>query len=193
MAILREALRLVSTSPGDLVYYLVTLFALEAILAMVVGEWSRGRRTPQVRRWLLAGVGMLITRAVLMVAALLAWRGAFEAAAVMPPLERFMDAAVLLLLGWAALPLSDEYPAVMAALLVGSLLMGLVGYTAAAAVWHQAATDRPELVYNGYMQDSLWTVISLGVCFSLDWACWHGVARSGVCCSEPCCCLQPAL
>ena len=81
----------------------------------------------------------------------------------MPPLERFMDAVVLLFLAWAALPLSDEYAEIMTALLVGGLLMGLVGYTAAGAVWYQAATDNPALVFNGYMQDTLWTVISLGL------------------------------
>ncbi len=163
MTIWDEALKIVTESPGDLVYYLVTLFALEAILAMAAGEWSRGRRTPQVRRWLLAGTGMLLTRGILMVVALLAWRGVLSAPAVMPPLERFMDAAVLLLLAWAALPLTDEYPAVITALLVGSLLIGLVGYTAAAAVWYKAVTDDPALVFNGYMQDTLWTVIALGL------------------------------
>ena len=65
MNILRQALELISEPAGGLVYYLVTIFALEAILAMVAGEWSRGRRTPQVRRWLLASIGMLLTRAVL--------------------------------------------------------------------------------------------------------------------------------
>lgn len=163
MDILEEAIELVSKSPGDLIYYLVTIFALEAILAMAAGEWSRGRRSPRVRRWLLAGTGMLITRAVLMVVALLVWRDVLSGAAVMPPLERFMDAVVLLLLGWAALPLSDEHPAVMTALLVGSLLAGLVGYTAAAAVWYRASTDTPELIFNGFMQDVLWTVIGLGL------------------------------
>jgi signal transduction histidine kinase/GAF domain-containing protein len=163
MSIIEEALKLVTKSPGDLIYYLVTLFALEAILAMTLGEWLRERRTSQVRRWMIASVGMLLTRGVLMVVALLAWQGVVSATTVMPPLERFMDAVVLLFLGWAALPLSDEYPAVMTGLLVGSLLMGLVGYTAAASIWYQAATDDPTLIFNGYMQDTLWAVIGLGL------------------------------
>jgi signal transduction histidine kinase len=162
MSIFDEALKLVTEPPGDLVYYLVTLFALEATLAMTLGEW-RWRRTPQVRRWLLAGGGMLLTRGVLMIAALLAWQGVLPATAVMPPLERFADVLVLLFLGWAALPLSDEYPAVTTSLFVGGLLMGLVGYTAAAAVWYQASTDDPTLIFNGYMQDMLWTVTALGL------------------------------
>jgi len=163
MSLLDQALELVSESPGDLVYYLVTLFALEAILAMVVGEWLRERRTPQTQRWLVAGLGVLFTRGVLMVAALLAWRGVWSAAAVMPPLERFMDAVVLLFVGWAALPLSDAYPVAATGLLGASLLAGLVGYAAAASVWYRAVTDQPDLIFNGYMQDTLWTVVGLGL------------------------------
>lgn len=163
MTIFEQALEIISEPPGALVYYLVTIFSIEAILAMAAGEWLRGRRTPEVRRWLLAGTGMLLTRGVLLVAALLAWRGVFPPEAVMPPLERFMDAVVLLLFAWAALSLSDEYPEVMTALLVGSLLIGLVGYTVAAVVWYQAVIDDPGLVYNGFLQDTLWTVIALGL------------------------------
>jgi signal transduction histidine kinase len=163
VTVFEQALEIISEPPGALVYYLITIFALEAILAMVAGEWLRGRRTSEARRWLLAAAGMLLTRAVLMVAALLAWRGVFPPEAILPPLERFMDIVVLLLFGWAALPLSDEYPDTMTALLVGSLLIGLIGYTVAAVVWYQAAIDDPSLVYNGFMQDTLWTVIALGL------------------------------
>jgi signal transduction histidine kinase len=163
MSILDQALKLVTESPGDLIYYLVTLFAFEAILAMVAGEWLRERRTPQARRWLVAGLGILLTRGVLMAAALLAWRGVWSATAVMPPLERFMDAVVLLFVGWAALSFSDEYPALATGLLAASLLAGLVGYAAAASVWYRAVSDQPELIFNGYMQDTLWTVVGLGL------------------------------
>jgi signal transduction histidine kinase len=163
VTIFEQALEIISEPPGALVYYLVTIFSIEAILAMAAGEWLRGRRTPEVRRWLLAATGMLLTRGVLLVAALLAWRGVFPPEAVIPPLGRFMDAVVLLLFAWAALSLSDEFPEVMTALLVGSLLIGLVGYTVAGVVWYQAATDDPGLVYNGFLQDTLWTVIALGL------------------------------
>jgi signal transduction histidine kinase/GAF domain-containing protein len=163
MTVLDEALKLVTESPGNLVYYLVTLFSLEAMLAMVAGEWARGRRTPRVRRWLLASVGMFVTRAILMVVALLAWRGVLPDHAIIPPLERFMDAVVILFLGWAALSLSDEYPTIMTALFTGSLLAGLVGYAGAAFVWYRASTENPELVFNGFLQDTLWSAVTLGL------------------------------
>ncbi len=163
MSIFDEALKLVTESPGDLVYFLVTLFALEAILAMALGEWLRGRRTSQVRRWLWAGIGLLLTRAVLMVGALLVWQDVLPAVTVMPPLERFMDVLVLLFIGWAALSLSDEYPAMATALLVGGLLLGLIGYTVAAALWYEEASADPTLIFNGSLQDMLWTVVALGL------------------------------
>ena len=163
MSIFDQALDLITQSPGSLVYYLVTFFALEAILAMVAGEWLRQRRTPQARRWLVAGVGILLTRGVLMLAALLAWRDVWSTAAVMPPLERFMDALVLLFIGWAALPLADEHSSIMTGLLGLGLLVSVAGYAAAATVWYRAVTDQPELVFNGYMQDALWTAIGLGL------------------------------
>lgn len=162
MPILDQAVELVTTSPGDLVYYLVTLFAIEAVLAMAIGEWLRERRTPQTRRWVLAGLGLFLTRGALMLAGLLAWRGVWPPQAVMPPLERFMDALALLFIGWAALPLSDDYPAATSSVLAVSLLAGLLGYAAAATVWYQAVAATPDLVFNGYMQDLLWTVVGMG-------------------------------
>ena len=163
MSMFEQALTLVTEAPGNLVYFLVTIFALEAIFAMALGEWLRGRRTPQVRRWLLGSVGMLLTRVVLIVVALLVWGGALSAVTIMPPLERAMDAMLLLFLGWAALPLADEYADVITGILVVGLLAGLVGYVLAGLVWYEAAVDNPELIFNGYMQDTAWTVIGLGL------------------------------
>jgi signal transduction histidine kinase/GAF domain-containing protein len=163
MDILDQALKLVTEPPGDLVYYLVTIFALEAILAMTLGEWLRWRRTPQVRRWLVASAGMSLTRGVLMAVALLVWQGLVSSASILPPLERFMDMVVVVFLGWAALPWSDERPTLTTALLIGSLLAGLVGYSAAAVAWYEATTQDPTLMFNGHVLDTLWTVIMLGL------------------------------
>jgi signal transduction histidine kinase len=163
MNIFEQALQLIIEPPGNLVYYLVTLFALEAILAMAMGEWLRGRRTASVQRWLLASAGMLLTRGVLMVVALLAWQGLLESAILMPPLERFMDVLVLLFLGWAVLSWSDRLPTVATGLLVVVLLLGLIGYAAAAVDWHEMATSNPDLVFNGSVQDLIWSALALGV------------------------------
>jgi signal transduction histidine kinase/GAF domain-containing protein len=163
MSVFEQALTLVTEAPGNLIYFLITIFAIEAIFAMALGEWLRGRRTPQVRRWLWGSIGMLLTRAVLMVAALLVWGGVISAVTIMPPLERAMDAMLLLFLGWAALPLADEYAEVVTGILVVGLLAGLVGYALAGGVWYTAASDDPELIFNGYMQDLVWSVIGLGL------------------------------
>ncbi|MCP4514812.1 MAG: hypothetical protein GY824_06225, partial [Delftia sp.] len=163
MSVLEQALELVAEAPGNLIYFLVTIFALEAMFAMSLGAWLRGQRAPQVRRWLLGSLGMLLTRAVLIIAAILITGGVVSATAVMPPLERAMDAMLLLFLGWAALPLADEYTDVITGILAVGLLAGLVGYALAGWIWYQAAMDDPELIFNGYMQDFVWSVIALGL------------------------------
>jgi signal transduction histidine kinase/GAF domain-containing protein len=163
MSVLEQALELVSEAPGNLVYFLVTIFALEAMFAMSLGAWLRGQRSPQVRRWMLGSLGMLLTRALLIISAVFVAGGVISATAVMPPLERAMDAMLLLFLGWAALPLADKYTDVLTGILAVGLLAGLVGYALAGWIWYQAATDDPELIFNGYMQDFTWSVIALGL------------------------------
>ena len=163
MGLLREAILLLSEPPGDLVYHLVTLFALEAILAMLLGRRMRGEEGPRLRRWLLAAGGLLLARAVLMLAALLGQTGTFVPAALAPPLERYLDLASLLFILWAALPLSERYPQASGALLAFGLIALTALYAFFALQWYGLALADPNLAYNGQPQESVWEVLSLAM------------------------------
>ena len=71
-----QAIELLIHPPGDLVYYLIILFAIEALLGLAVVRARRTGWTRQLRLILLAAGVMLIGRAVLMVIALLSQQSA---------------------------------------------------------------------------------------------------------------------
>ena len=73
---INQAIELLSRSPGDLVYYLIILFALEAMLGLAVVRARRSGWTRQLRLILLASSVMLIGRVVLVVISLLSLQGA---------------------------------------------------------------------------------------------------------------------
>jgi hypothetical protein len=71
MALLRELIALITVPPGDLVYHLVTLFAIQLILGIAFGHWNRHRLDPKAIRLLVTGVGFAFARALLMLVAVL--------------------------------------------------------------------------------------------------------------------------
>src|SRR5512135_2722259 len=109
---INQAIELLSRPPGDLVYYLIVLFALEAMLGLAVVRARRSGWTRQLRLILLAAVVMLIGRAVLVVISLLSLQGArpdvLLASALLPPLERFIDLSSIAILALALVPLLRE-------------------------------------------------------------------------------------
>lgn len=161
MTLFDDAIRLLSEPPGNLIYYLAVMFAIEAILAMAAGEWLRGRQTPQARRWLLSSLGLLLGWGALMVVALLSWQGIIAPASIAPPTERFLNAVAIVLIAWAALSLPDPYVGAATGLVILLLILGLVGYTVTTAIWHDLVTQDPRLSLNGHLLETVWEVCSL--------------------------------
>lgn len=103
MNILTEALRLLAQPPGDLVYFLVTLFALQqAFLQALLGRRA-GKTALQAQRWAWATGGLLLGRGVLIVLGLLGTTQLITPALVIPPLEQFLELSGILLVLWAML------------------------------------------------------------------------------------------
>ncbi len=165
MPFLRDIIALIVTPPGDLVYHLITLFAIQIILGIAVGHWNRNRRDPAAIRLLIAGFVFALARAVLMLVAMLHRIGMLQSNVVLPPLERYLDLVTLLLAIWAFLPLLKQHVRLGVMILISSLLIATGVYAAFAALWPQEALD---VSYNGYWQERVWVlsgIILLGVAF----------------------------
>lgn len=160
MDALTKAVRFLSVLPGDLVYHLVVLFAIEAVLAMAL----RQHRTARARRWALAALGLGAGRLLLILVAVL---GALKLipspgpVAITPLLERFVEVASLGLLAWAFVPLFERHPRAGVILAMGNLILAAIAYAWAAPRWFIASSTG--VFFNGSQQDIAWGVWALAL------------------------------
>ncbi len=158
MTVLLEALRLLTQTPGDLVFYLVTLFAMQQGL-LLAHNAGRVQPTPLTRRWQQAWLGMLAGRVLLMGLGLFVNAGWLDAALVIPPIERALEAFTLVLVFWAV---SGARPAPWQLPALGILMIGLGAYYAYNALtWPEQAVYL--VVYNGTSGELIWEVFSLSL------------------------------
>lgn len=101
MSIFTAAIDLLVQPPGDLVYFLVTLFALQQALLPASLMRRAAPEAPGPRRWLWALGGMLAGRVVLILFGLLGLAEVLPPATWLPPLERLIEVAGTLLVLWA--------------------------------------------------------------------------------------------
>ncbi len=171
VSLLRDSLQLISSQSGTLIYYLVTLFAIQLILGVAVGHWQR-RRDDASTRLLAMGAGVFLARTILMLAAILARIGVASPDVVLPPLERFLHLTTVVLTVWAFLPILQQATQLSTAGLIGSLVIAAGAYAAFAALW--PGVEATDAAYNSHWQESVWevsTVVVLGLGFaaSLAW------------------------
>ncbi len=101
MSIFTEAIDLLVHPPGDLVYFLVTLFALQQALLPAALAHRTAPAAVVPRRWLWALVGMLAGRAVLIILGLLGLADLLAPAIWLPPVERLIEIVSITLMLWA--------------------------------------------------------------------------------------------
>lgn len=165
MTILHDAIQLLTEPPGDLVYFLVTLFALQQALIPALTARRAAPEAPSPRRWLWAVGGMLLGRAVLIVVGLLGSAVILDPVAVLPPLERLIEVSGIALVVWAMTGAKARRWQTVLLLIV----------LAAAGVFY-AIYDAPRWpallaageAYNGSLQEWIWeiaavTLLSLGL------------------------------
>ncbi|HID64626.1 MAG TPA: hypothetical protein EYP49_18065 [Anaerolineae bacterium] len=157
--LIKDFVELITTPPGDLVYHLVTLFAIQIVLGIAFGHWNRHRRDPAAVRLLVTGIGFALARTLLMLLAVLNRVGVLSPSVVLPPLERFLDLATLLLTAWAFLPILERYPRLGVALLFLTILIALGAYAAFATLWPK--DEAAGIIYNGYWQETVWELCSM--------------------------------
>ncbi len=155
--IVTQLTRLLSVPPGDLVYHLVVLFAIEAVLLMAVGEGRRSGWPGGALRLTLAASGALVLRSAQVMVALLSIAGVANSTWITPPLERFAAVASLGLLAWAFLPLVDDYAQAGLVLVVINLIGSVILYAFLAPPWYRSAQSAGAF-YNATSADLIWSV-----------------------------------
>jgi signal transduction histidine kinase len=157
MNVLYEAVQLITQPPGDLVYFLVTFFALQQALLPAL---TARRRAPSSlsSRWLWAIAGLLLGRAALIIIGLLGTAGLLSPALLLPPLERWLEFATVLLVIWAALlgSRAARWQTLFIALLLGA---SLVFYGVTAALW--PAWEAKGFAFNGLFYERIWEMLTL--------------------------------
>jgi signal transduction histidine kinase/GAF domain-containing protein len=170
---IQDILRLITDpSSGDLVYHLVTLFAIQIILVVTFGYWSRNRRDAVAVRLLLVGIGFFVARALLMLVALLGGFIDLPPNTFLPPLERFLELSTLLLIAWAFLPVLRRHAHLGVALFLLTFLIAVMTYAYFAYLWQ--TVEAGPIAYNGYWQEKVWefstiAVLALSFIASLVW------------------------
>src|SRR5512143_2475979 len=161
-----QAIELLSRPPGDLVYYLIILFALEAMLGLAVVRARRSSWTRQLRLILLASSVMLIGRVVLVIISLLSLQGArpdvLLADAILPPLERYIDLLSLTFLALAFVPLLRDRNQLGLSLTAILLVAATIFYALSATQWYNLSAV-PNQFYNAAPQETIWQAWSLAI------------------------------
>ena len=153
-----QALKFLSLPPGDVVYHLAVLFAIEAILAMT---WHH-RHDGLTRRWAIASVGLTMGQLLLILAAALsALKVIASPIAITPPLERLVEVVSLGLLVWAFVPLLQDHPGAGKALALGNLIAAIILYAWAAPQWFILSNQG--LAFNVTTQDRVWSAWALAL------------------------------
>ena len=158
MNILQEATQLLVQPPGDLVFFLITLFALQQALFPALMARRAAPQSPQPRRWLWAVGGMLAGKAVLIGLGLLGSANLLDPVIVLPPLERLLEVSGIALVLWALLGARPARWQTWLLLLL--LLAGSGFYAYDASIWQaRAATE----AYNGSFQEWNWEIAAVAL------------------------------
>jgi hypothetical protein len=163
---INQAIELLSRPPGDLVYYLIVLFAIEAMLGLAVVRARRWGWTRQLRLILLASSVMLNGYAVLVIIALLSLQGTgpdlLLADAIQPPLQRYIDLLSLTFLALAFVPLLRDRAQLGLGLAAIMLVAATIFYAVSATQWYNLSAV-PNQFYNATPQATIWQAWSMAV------------------------------
>lgn len=163
MSFWQQLNQLLSEPPGNIVYHLVTLFAIQATLAIALGQWRRDQgRTRREdtgelpRRLTLMALGLLITRVILLAVSLVVatYPDATLPGRILPPLEQGINTVAAILIVWAMVPSPGSMPRLNDVVAILLLLLTGVMYAFFAQNW--ALTAQAGMTYNGSQQSTIW-------------------------------------
>jgi signal transduction histidine kinase len=145
--------------PGDLFYFLVVFALAQVSLFMALGQRLRHPRERAAQQYLWAALGVVLAWSSLLIGALIALAANQPANALLPPMERAVQAISIALIAWGFITSDSEEWGLLPALI---LLVGIgvmaVGYVSSAFEW---ATARTTDEFNRTSAATIWTAISV--------------------------------
>ncbi|HEX6383142.1 MAG TPA: ATP-binding protein [Anaerolineae bacterium] len=159
MSLLQQVIQLLSESPGNIVFHLVTLFALQAVLAISLSQWRRDPDDRQAQRLAWAAGALVLARAILLVVGLWLNSEPGQAIAILPPLEQTLNTATAVLLVWALAPHSARFPRLGdVLLLIALLIIGVMAFSFIQS-WQVVAAAGDS--YNSSGQATVWALVQI--------------------------------
>ncbi|MBZ0287925.1 MAG: hypothetical protein K8I30_09950, partial [Anaerolineae bacterium] len=148
-------------TPDDLLFFLGVIVVTQAGLFMALERRLRAPQDHGAGRYALAGLGITLVWALLMIGALFALVSAQDASVILPPLERAAQVVTILLLGWALLTADhDGWGRLPNVLLLGLLALVIVGYMITGTQWPNIA-ERADFNLSSF--GVAWTLIPAAV------------------------------
>jgi signal transduction histidine kinase len=174
MAFIQQIIELLSRPPGSVIYHLITLFALQVILALAFSHWHRDPNDEAARRMTFAAAGILIARLLLLFIGLMVEDDPLRARAILPPVEQAIDMATVLLLVWGLTPIAADRPRLADGMLLTSLVIVAVMFLFFFQDWQNRVGDgSATTAYLGTVQAYVWGVLQMAVLVAgLIWLLW---------------------
>lgn len=159
MVLLEQAIQLLSEAPGNVIYHLMTLFALQAVLAISLSQWRRDRTDKLAWRMVWGSATIFVARLALLAVELFVQGDAFTAISILPPLEQAVHTGTAVLIVWTFIPHSERFPRFGHALLILALCGIGVMTVSFLQTWRDLAAAGE--AYNGSAQATVWGIIQL--------------------------------
>ena len=158
---LPDLIELVSQPPGNGIYHLITLFALQIVFAISYTHWQRNRHDRQALRMAQAAAAIFLLRLGLMVAGLAQAHLSQTAVSSLPPLEQALHTITATLLIWAMIP-SPPTPDLER--ISNTILFTILGIITIAALfftqsWQVESLN--QIAYNDSDQATVWGLLQI--------------------------------
>lgn len=179
MSLYQQIATLLIEPPGNIIYHLVTLFALQVVFAISLSQWLRDRDNRLAWRFVWASGGLVLGRLLLYAVGLLFSGNAEQFAIIMPPLEQAFNTITAVTLIWALVPPSTTQPRLGDVLLLISLLIiGLLTFSFLFS-WQRQISNG--LTYGQSTQTLIWLILQIAAyTFGLALVLRHGRLRKGL-------------
>lgn len=156
MSLLSQIIQLLSEPPGNIVYHLVTLFALQAVLGMSLSQWWRNREDAAAGRMVVAATAILLLQITLLIISLIWQNDPARMQGILPPLAQAIHTVTAIFLVWALVPYMNRLPRLGIAVLIAILI--LVGVMTLSFVQDWQTLVGSGQAYNSTAQATIWGI-----------------------------------